>query len=155
MQRVSTWKIFKKSRKEKEMARLWHLWAEYYSVLDAKKNTQNYWLFQLFFGFWLAQIPRVILHKQIVKKLCPQIGMGFFPSYMALAYFYINYYYKSKKLTKHNVLQSDENLKWVIFAIIMRLRIVKLNDYDEQREQPLHPLSIIEHASSERLCWVF
>ena len=81
--------------------------------------------------------------------------MGFFPSYMALAYFYINYYYKSKKLTKHNVLQSDENLKWVIFAIIMRLRIVKLNDYDEQREQPLHPLSIIEHASSERLYWVF
>ena len=33
--------------------------------------------------------------------------------------------------------------------------IVKLNDYDEQREQPLHPSSIIELTSSDRLYWVF
>ena len=33
--------------------------------------------------------------------------------------------------------------------------IVKLNDYDEQREQALHPSSIIELTSSDRLYWVF
>ena len=38
-----------------------------------------------------------------------------------------------------------------ILNIITRLRIVKLNDYDEQREQPLHSSSIIELTSSDRL----
>ena len=32
---------------------------------------------------------------------------------------------------------------------------LKLNDYDGQREQPLHPSSIIELTSSDRLYWVF
>ena len=46
---------------------------------------------------------------------------------------------------KPYLLQSNENLKWVIFAIRLR-RIVYLNDYDEQRENSsyIHGSAIIE-----------
>ena len=40
---------------------------------------------------------------------------------------------------------------YILITIITRLKIVKLNDYDEQREQPLHPSSITELTSSDRL----
>ena len=41
----------------------------------------------------------------------------------------------------HNEWQSNEHLKWVILNFAIRLgRVVKLIDYDEQKEQPLQPL---------------
>ena len=52
--------------------------------------------------------------------------------------------------TTHNILQSTENMKWVILAIRLR-RVANLNNYDEQREQPLHPSSIIELTSFLRI----